>query len=68
MRVASGGGYGDPLAREPERVRADVVNGAVSDDAARDIYGVAFKPETREVDPEATGALRRRLAGERAEA
>ena len=66
MRVASGGGYGDPLAREPGLVQADVEGGAVSEDAARDIYGVALEPGTRQVDPEATGALRRRLAGERA--
>ena len=63
MRVASGGGYGDPLTREPGRVRADVTDGVVSADAARDIYGVAFKAETREVDAEATDALRRRLGG-----
>ena len=63
MRVASGGGYGDPLTRRPDRVRADVVDGAVSEDAARDIYGVAFKPETREVDDAATEALRQRLGG-----
>ena len=63
MRVASGGGYGDPLARQPDKVRADVVDGAVSADAARDIYGVVFKPETREVDAAATEALRRRLGG-----
>ncbi len=63
MRVASGGGYGDPLTREPGRVRADVVDGVVSEDAAREIYGVALNSETRDVDPEATGALRRRLGG-----
>ena len=67
MRVASGGGYGDPLAREPGLVQVDVKDGAVSEDAARDIYGVALDPETGRVDPEATGALRRRLAGKRAE-
>ena len=68
MRVASGGGYGDPLARAPGLVQADVEDGVVSGDAARDIYGVVLDPGTRQVDPEATDALRRRLAGERAEA
>ena len=61
MRVASGGGYGDPLTREPGRVRGDVVDGVVSEDAAREIYGVALNSETRELDPDATDALRRRL-------
>ena len=39
------------------------MDGVVSEDAARDIYGVALKPENRDVDPEATDALRRRLGG-----
>ena len=65
MRVASGGGYGDPLAREPGRVRADVMDGAVSEEAARSIYGVALEGEASEVDPEATKALRRRLREDR---
>lgn len=36
----AGGGYGDPLLREPARVATDVARGAVSTEAARDIYGV----------------------------
>ena len=35
-----GGGYGDPLERDPQRVSDDVDNGAVSLEAARNIYGV----------------------------
>jgi N-methylhydantoinase B len=35
-----GGGVGDPLRRDPELVRADIEAGAVSAEAARDIYGV----------------------------
>lgn len=35
-----GGGYGDPLLRDPELVRADVVNDKVTAAAAREIYGV----------------------------
>ena len=37
-----GGGYGDPLAREPELVLADVLEGYVSAAAARESYGVAL--------------------------
>jgi N-methylhydantoinase B len=40
VRMHNGGGYGDPLLREPERVRRDVENGAVSQKTASDIYGV----------------------------
>jgi N-methylhydantoinase B len=37
-----GGGFGDPLDREPERVAHDVANGWVSRDHARTAYGVAL--------------------------
>jgi N-methylhydantoinase B len=35
-----GGGFGDPLARDPERVVADIAEGIVSVQAAATIYGV----------------------------
>lgn len=38
-----GGGYGEPGQRPAERVLADVVDGYVSIDAARDLYGVAIE-------------------------
>jgi len=41
-RLSGGGGYGDPHAREPERVRDDVLSGFISLARARDVYGVAF--------------------------
>jgi N-methylhydantoinase B len=34
-----GGGYGDPLEREPERVQADVLAGFDSFERAREVYG-----------------------------
>jgi N-methylhydantoinase B len=37
-----GGGYGDPRARDPQRVRADVLEGWVSSEQARQVYGVVF--------------------------
>ncbi len=41
--TAGGGGYGDPLRRDPEKVRADVIDGYVSlIRAARD-YGVVLR-------------------------
>ena len=43
MRMSSGGGYGDPLEREPERVLNDVEDGIVSREEAREIYGVVIE-------------------------
>ena len=57
MESAGGGGYGDPLDRDPEAVRADVLAGFVSAERAREGYGVALKA-TGEVDEEATRAAR----------
>jgi len=38
----AGGGYGDPLAREPARVRDDVADGLLPAEVARDEYGVVL--------------------------
>jgi N-methylhydantoinase B len=53
-----GGGWGAPMDRPAERVLADVLDGFTSHDKARDEYGVVFKSGGREVDVEATAALR----------
>jgi N-methylhydantoinase B len=42
--VQGGGGYGDPLDREPERVARDVRSGAVTARTAGLIYGVVLGP------------------------
>jgi N-methylhydantoinase B len=44
MRLAMGGGYGDPLDREPARVAKDLVSGLVSRQAADEVYGVVCRP------------------------
>ncbi len=41
IRTASGGGYGEPRARERERVLDDLRNGYLSEERARSVYGVA---------------------------
>src|SRR5262249_14891977 len=64
IRSAGGGGYGDPLERDPEQVRQDVEGGYVSSSAAHELYGVALDANGG-VDPAATEALRRRLRGRR---
>jgi N-methylhydantoinase B len=40
--LSGGGGYGDPLQREVERVREDVLSEFVTFERARDVYGVVF--------------------------
>jgi N-methylhydantoinase B len=57
--MAGGGGFGDPLEREPERVRVDVLDGKVTIEHARAAYGVVLCQDmTREVDVSATQTLR----------
>lgn len=58
MRMSSGGGYGDPLDREPERVLNDVENGLVSRQEARDVYGVVIEGKEPKLDLTATQSLR----------
>ncbi|MFB6301673.1 MAG: hydantoinase B/oxoprolinase family protein [Haloferacaceae archaeon] len=56
LRTPGGGGYGDPLDRDPERVRDDVRDGKVSAAAARAEYGVVM--EDGKVDRAATETRR----------
>ena len=56
---SAAGGFGDPLERDPEKVREDVVESrSVSPEAAEAIYGVVFNAKN-EVDLEATRKSRR---------
>lgn len=62
-----GGGYGDPLERDPKAVREDARNYIISLKAARDEYGVVLRTETElyDVDYKATEKLRAQLKKER---
>lgn len=60
-----GGGYGDPLDRDPERVAADVEQGLVSAVWAERVYGVVLAVGSSGVDWEATTSRRRALREER---
>lgn len=60
--TAGGGGHGDPLDREPDMVRQDVLDGKVSAKAARHLYGVVVTA-AGELNEKAT---RRRRASLRA--
>ncbi|MGE5218556.1 MAG: hydantoinase B/oxoprolinase family protein [Chloroflexota bacterium] len=67
MRMSSGGGYGDPLEREPQRVQNDVENGIVSQDEAKEIYGIVLRGEDLVADLAETEKLRASLRQERIE-
>ena len=58
MRVASGGGYGDPLERDPRLVLCDVADGLVSPEMAHENYGVVLDQQTNQIDLVATQKLR----------
>lgn len=60
---SGGGGFGDPLRREPERVLTDLRHGLVSARAVGEVYGVVLDDE--EVDAGATAAARDRIRAER---
>jgi N-methylhydantoinase B len=53
-----GGGYGDPLTREVERVEKDVRFRLVSIEKAKKSYGVVIDRKTHKVDKDATEKLR----------
>jgi len=58
--TAGGGGWGNPLERDPERVLRDVREGYVSAEKAHELYGVVLDADERRVDEAATRALRAR--------
>jgi N-methylhydantoinase B len=61
--TAGGGGYGAPRKREPDLVAADVNDGFLSPEIARNLYGVAIT-DSGGVDIEATEELRAMLAAD----
>ena len=63
----AGGGYGDPLERDPEAVLGDVLDGYVSIEGARGDYGVVIDELGLMIDRAATADLRRRLATNKAQ-
>jgi N-methylhydantoinase B len=68
LDTPGGGGHGDPLAREPERVRDDVREGSVSPEAAERDYGVVLVPDGQErtIDAAATATRRQRMRNNKA--
>jgi N-methylhydantoinase B len=62
--TTGGGGWGDPLEREPELVQHDVIEGKVSRQAAHDDYGVVIDGSGA-IDAVATATLRRSMRASR---
>ena len=60
-----GGGFGDPLDRDPVLVLKDVIAGYVSASMAEDLYGVVVDVERSVVDPERTEECRKAILQER---
>ncbi len=63
LATPGGGGFGRPFDRDLEAVREDMMDGLVSADQAREVYGVAFGP-TNEVDVDETSRLRANIVGQ----
>jgi len=59
-----GGGFGDPLKRDPKKVLKDVLEEKISLDVAENIYGVIINNKTLEIDSEKTSSLRKSLQQE----
>jgi len=60
LEQSGGGGYGDPLTRDPTLVLDDALNGYVSIEKAAEEYGVIIDPDRLTIDHEATRQLRQR--------
>jgi len=60
-----GGGYGDPLERDPEMVLQDVKGGEVTIEFAREVYGVIIDAATMSIAKEETEQRRTEMRAER---
>jgi N-methylhydantoinase B len=60
VRSAGGGGYGDPLERDPQRVATDLREGYISAAQAHQLYGLVLD-QANHVDAAATAAWRDHL-------
>lgn len=64
LDTPGGGGFGDPLTRDPQRVRSDVIEGYVTAEAAEQIYAVVLKPDHGTWVVDERGTTQRREGGE----
>ena len=63
-----GGGYGDPLERDPQAVLRDWLDEFVTTEGALADYGVVIEPAAHAVDVEATAARREAMRAANARA
>jgi N-methylhydantoinase B len=61
--TTGGGGWGDPLDRDPQMVLTDFLNGYISRQGAHDDYGVVID-DRDQIDLQATEALRQTMRAE----
>jgi len=66
VKFGGGGGWGDPLKRDPKMVLEDVLDEYVSLESAFDDYGVVINEKTLEVDEKATADCRKKRYLEKA--
>jgi N-methylhydantoinase B len=63
MESSGGGGFGDPLERDLERIAADLAEGVVSSGVAERVYGVVLRGDR--IDPVGTADRRERTRAAR---
>ena len=63
--TSGGGGYGDPLERDPELVRSDAMKGLITVRHAEEIYGVILEGPSLSVDKKRTKIMHEQLRKER---
>ena len=61
----NGGGYGNPLKRDPKLVVEDILDDFTTVELAREAYGVVVDPKTLAIDVAATKKLRAKLLKQR---
>ena len=59
VTMGGGAGWGNPLARKPEQVLSDVLDGYISIAAAKAQYGVVVDPRKLDIDTTRTAELRK---------
>lgn len=63
LKTSGGGGYMDPLERDPQDVQKDVIAGNISLDTARKEYGVILESNNFAINHDETLALRNLIRG-----
>jgi len=58
LKTGGGGGFGNPMEREPERVLKDVIDGYITTEQAKNDYGVIVDTRAMKVDEQETANLR----------